>query len=222
MFASSAQLEFRRAQRTGFTLIEMLIVCGVLAVLAGMSWPAMRGMLSKARLQQGVDELQTTLRKARIQAMRTGTPTLVRYEEGGRQYRVEAWDTLNDSENIDLSDESRSLASTATPFADTSDPSTPVSVRPAPIVKELPVGVRFSRAGDATRDSMTLEEDQNLITRDDTTTLAEPAWGPAIVFQSTGRSANAALRLIDDRRFYVDIKLRGLTGIVSASAPVRD
>ena len=78
----------------GYTLVEMLIVCAVLAALAGLSWPALRGTLAKARLQQAADDLQTTLRKTRTRAISGGEPIALQYEPGGRRYRVGEWDVL--------------------------------------------------------------------------------------------------------------------------------
>lgn len=214
-----------RARRGGYTLVEMLIVCAVLAVLAGMSWPAMRSALGKGRLQAAADGLQTVLRKARLQAVRSGTPMLFRYQPGGRRYRVDSWGPVFGQES------SGEIAA-----AQERDDSAPDgAVFPlAAVEKELPVGVRFGApeiaaedvdvAGPAvaaplpvggagvasTGEAAAMEE-----------LAGEPGWSTPLPFQANGRSEDATIRLQDDRGFRIDVSLRGLTGVVKVTAAMR-
>ncbi|MGD9855633.1 MAG: Tfp pilus assembly protein FimT/FimU [Planctomycetaceae bacterium] len=200
-------------RRCGYTLIEMLIVCAVLAALAGMSWPAMRSVLGKGRLQQGADELQTTLRKARLQAIRTGIPIVFQFEPGGRKYRVVAWNAWNREESHDQRPVDAVLG--GGPI----EQSAPTISR---IAKELPEGVRFESADSETSVLDVAEEVLNVEAPvDSPDLLTEPDWAVPIPFQANGRSENTTIRLIDDRRFIIDVALRGLTGIVTASAASR-
>jgi len=205
-------------RRRGYTLVEMLIVCAVLAALAGMSWPAMRGMLSKARLQEAADELRTTLRKARIEAVRSGTVTVVQYEPGGRRYRVGDWEAiLLAMENGGFEGAVEFTAVEESAEADDSELSAPRLVE-----HKLPVGVRFDPEEDGGLD-LGLETETAVETEslDLTGTGVAPTWGELIVFRSNGRSDDAEIRLIDERRFLIDVELRGLTGTVAATAPRR-
>lgn len=214
-------------RRAGYTLIEMLIVCAVLAALAGMSWPAMRSMLSKGRLQQGADDVQTTLRKARIEAVRSGTVMVLQYEPGGRRYRVAPWDAVARGGALDAmsADTSGTNASGVSPLSEGAESAEQLMPQLPPVItpeiRELPVGVRFAPIGD----TALYEAD---VTSDDVRALEQPAeqtlephWAAPVVFQANGRSENAEIRLMDDRRFVIDLSLRGLTGIATATAPYR-
>ncbi len=222
------------ATRRGYTLIEMLIVCAVLAAIAGMSWPAMRGVLSKGRLRKGADDIETTIRMTRTRAIRDGETFVLRYEPGGRRYRVESWETMARSGDRDFA--GQELLAT-----DEGRDGFPVEFEP--VTEELPVGVRFLPNGFASdgfssdgfasdgfgmdgmdgMDGMELspEPASGELLQEPSGFLAESNWSEPIIFQANGRSENAAIRLIDDRRFVVDVTLRGLTGVVTSTLPTR-
>lgn len=198
----------------------MLIVCAILAALVGLTWPAMRGMLAKARLQQAADELQTTLRKARTQAMGEGAAVVLQYEPGGRRYRVGEWNTLlSILENGSTAD----IPEETLPLVDDVEQEV-ASTESVVVEHKLPIGVRFST--DEPTDE-TLESLAELGGMDSTEALTasksetEPEWDKPILFRSNGRADDARILLVDDRRFTVEITLRGLTGTVRASAPRR-
>lgn len=221
------------ARCRGYTLIEMLIVCAVLAAIAGMSWPAMRGVLSKGRLRKGADDIETTIRKARTRAIRDGETVVFRYEPGGRRYRVESWEAMARWGDRGLAGQ-KLLA--------TDGPRDGFPVEHEPGTEELPAGVRFlsngfasdgfssggfASEGDASGglafDGMQLspEPAPGERSQEPSDLLAESNWSEPIIFQANGRSENAAIRLIDDRRFVVDVSLRGLTGVVTSTLPTR-
>ncbi len=237
-FASPTGSEQSVVRRPGYTLIEMLIVCAVLAAIAGMSWPAMRGVLSKGRLRKGADDIETTIRKTRIRAIRDGQTFVFRYEPGGRRYRVESWETMSRSEDRDFAEQE--------PLA-TDAPGGQFPVARGPVTEELPAGVRFLPGGSPSNSFSSEGLASDGFARDDTevfperaptellsaelsqepsdflteSLLAESNWSEPIIFRANGRSENTVIRLIDDRRFVVDVKLRGLTGTVTSTLPVR-
>lgn len=203
----------------GYTLVEMLIVCAVLAALAGLSWPALRGMLAKARLQQAADDLQTTLRKTRTRAISGGEPIALQYEPGGRRYRVGEWDVLLapfDEESLPAAPE------TATESVAFDGRDLPQPLTGDPVEKELPVGVRFAsderEAPESTANATVVNGLEPAPLPGLTT---QPQWGDPIVFRANGRCDDAVLRLIDERQFRIDVRVRGLSGIVTASTPQR-
>ena len=60
------------ADRSGYTLIELLIALGILVAMAGLSLPAVRRSLDKGRLRSGAREVQAALAKTRSLAIRAG------------------------------------------------------------------------------------------------------------------------------------------------------
>lgn len=56
-------------RRRGFTLVELMVVVGVIAVLALASIPAFTGMMSQARVDAAVADVQNALGRARSLAM---------------------------------------------------------------------------------------------------------------------------------------------------------
>ena len=213
--------------RSAYTLLEMLIVCAILAAIAGLSWPTVRGSLAKGRLKKAASDFRTTLVRTRNDAIRKGSSLAVQYEMNGRRYRIQQQGGFT----VEQGDES---------FAATDFNSTAVSTNDVTsqedeaewIEKELPEGVRFTSIDndplDSENESFALSD--NSITTEDTPSPAfnldsdamESAdWSDPIVFHANGRTENAALRLMNDRDFFIDLHLRGLTGIVTSTPPAR-
>lgn len=61
----------------GYSLIELMIVAGMLAVLALMSWPALQESRYRAELDDAADNLTALVRAARLQAIATDSAVWV-------------------------------------------------------------------------------------------------------------------------------------------------
>jgi prepilin-type N-terminal cleavage/methylation domain-containing protein len=72
-FARSVQ----RKHRSGFTLIELAIVLGIIAALAAAAIPSVQDMLERRRLQGFARDLGNVFQIARSQAIRTGNYQIV-------------------------------------------------------------------------------------------------------------------------------------------------
>lgn len=62
-------------ERTGFTLIEMLVVLAVTALIAGLAFPAIERSLRGQAFESAADAMELGLRQARADAIRSGRAT---------------------------------------------------------------------------------------------------------------------------------------------------
>jgi len=200
-----------------------MIVCGLLAAIAAISWPSVRNSLAKSRLKKAASDIRTTFGRTRNDAIQKGQSFIVRYERDGRRYRIERFN------GGDIEDPRDSGTSTEG-LRDASSLTNPMSSDEEhdfePIEKELPEGVRFTSI-----DEEFLEDSTQISTNIDDSFANEDAlltgtsesieWSEPIVFHANGRTENTRLRIINQRDFFIDLTLRGLTGIVTSTPPAR-
>lgn len=183
-----------KARRRGFTLVELLLVLALAVVLAALSWPAVRGPLSRMRLRQSAGQLEAIFAEAKYQAITTGDVYEVRYQRGGG--RLE-WSP------------SVLFASYAEEEVKTTSEDTPSRRHEF----SLPPGIAF--ADDATTlsvddgvDAVSSAERAGVGETDD----ASRDWSEPIWFYPDGTSSDAVIRLASRLGVAVQVRLRGLTG----------
>ncbi len=232
------------AQRSGFTLLELLITLSVMAAVAAMALPAMRGPLDKSRLRGAAREVQAALAKSRAMAIREGREVEFLYETDGGHYRIQRVDAVDQSfinvtvmgDAADAGSAAPSGLSAGNRPAQQLDPSSSMSAAADAGGGLTPVGMSAANRGD-------LEYSGRVLLREGTlppgirfrqmdmqgadspltgsNQSAALKWSTAIRFLPSGRTQQASLRLVGDREFVVDVQLRGLTGTASYSAPFR-
>jgi len=93
------------ASGSGFTLMEMLLVVGVLSLISAVTFPALWSWLEQNQLSQSVESFVLTLNRASAQAANEGIPHAIEFMPNGQKYRtvrldspfdqdVEIWETL--------------------------------------------------------------------------------------------------------------------------------
>jgi len=181
-----------RPSRAAFTLLELLIVLAVLAGLAALSWPAVRGLLAKSELQSAAKQVRAALAKARLDAMESGTARQFRYQPGMGRFEIAALAALA---------EERSDAGSLAP--DDRDSG-------AAVQNWLPSGVRFEESAAAGEPASSA----GLVGAP-----GEESWSTPILFFPNGRTSNAKIRLRGRRDYQIDLSLRGVTGSVVMGKP---
>jgi Tfp pilus assembly protein FimT len=170
----------------------MLVVLGVVVMVAALAQPALRSALGDSRLRSAARQLRAELAKARLRAMQSGTAQRFRYQPGAGHFEVAPADFDPEAE----AEESQERG----PAADTN-----LAARPPGedvVEQDLPEGVSF----EPVEETLTMAVD-------------EEGWSEPIVFYPNGRTADARIRLRGERNAVVDLSLRGLTGVATASKP---
>lgn len=66
------------AKAHGFTLLEMLVVLGIMALVAGLGFPAVQRGIAGARHRLAISQVEAALIEARAEAIRSGGPVTFR------------------------------------------------------------------------------------------------------------------------------------------------
>jgi len=196
--------------RRGYTLMEMLFVQGIIVVLVTMSWPALRHSLSKNRLRNAARSVCVELAHARLEAIETGNSHEFRYQPNTGRYEIRQnaapLDEGTESPFLDSSFSSDTMPRSADDDATGQDEQFLHS-------GQLPEGIHFV--------DVVGEEDSLL---DDDVSHEEPAhdlrtdddgWSEPVIFYPSGTTTTTSLRISGSRGFYVDVRLRGLTGVAT-------
>ena len=80
------------ARRRGYTLLELMLVLGILLILAGIAWPAVQGMYQRHRLQTAAEDVRAHLAGTRLRAIDSDTVYQFVYEPGGQAYSVQPYE----------------------------------------------------------------------------------------------------------------------------------
>jgi len=75
-------------QTAGFTLIEILIVVGLVAVMAAVTVPTVAGAMDRYYINSAGQQVASTIRTARFQAVARNQNLEVRFDVAPGQYRV--------------------------------------------------------------------------------------------------------------------------------------
>ncbi|MHB8970597.1 MAG: pilus assembly FimT family protein [Pirellulaceae bacterium] len=197
----------------GMTLLELMLVMGLLVMIGAMAVPAFRLPFEYHRLRQGGELVRVEWNKARIKAMKTGQIQMFRYTADANTYQVMPYFSQQDCLETDAAHSTGSgLAGgnqnmrAATQAADQADS----------VPRELPAGAVFVQS-EVETDTRSYEIQQQLqgTSSPGNAGSNEP---PPVLFYPDGTTSDARLVLTNQyQRLFVVVSLRSLTGIAKVS-----
>lgn len=200
--------------RQGFTLLELMLVLGLIVAIGGLSWPALRGPLANQRLHAAAKQVRVELARARLAAIETGEAQRFQFVPTGNAYRVGVDRVL-----LAPADGSQGADDNGPRLTAGGSESTPTALTPEAAEPqrwnefELPEGVKFS---ELPVEQIAAPTAQPLappsVEEELDPTASGQAWAPPIVFQPDGTTQNAELSLQNERGMRIAVRLRGLTG----------
>jgi hypothetical protein len=187
--------------------MEMMLVVAVLVAVAALVWPALQGPLDDQRLLKSADLIRAQWTKARVTAMKNGRMYVFRYVTASDEYAVEPWSGEVDS--VEASQTAATQESSALPRT-TEDKRHPLGVAG----QRLPEGIQFF-SGQTQMDARLAGSTTGAAT-DPAGAASSTGQPQPIVFYPDGSTSDACLALTNER-FFVQVTLRGLTGMVRVS-----
>lgn len=191
---------WRHGRRQGLTLVEVLLVLGLMVVLASIAWPLLDRPLANRRLHVAADTLRTEWARARNQAIAEGQTVRFQYSLGERNYSVEADDTTTMTTDGLLEPET-DLRPDSEFLADAED---------AESGPKLPEGITFSTV--EVRDEL---ETSLGLASSSVTDLGLSSSSTPIEFYPDGSTSTARVVLKNTYDRCIEVTLRGLTGVSS-------
>ncbi|MFO1042581.1 MAG: prepilin-type N-terminal cleavage/methylation domain-containing protein [Planctomycetaceae bacterium] len=194
------------AGRDGFTMIEMLLVLGVIAVIIAVAWPNVIRLTGQQRLLESSDKVRSLASSARIHAIESGLVYQFRYEPGGRRFVVIPFE--REFESVSPDAQGTGASSSLGRFSKASG--------------LLPEGVSFAAPKLPGTSSGTASGGQKLSADlfsglADAAKLEQASWSGPILFQPDGTGTDIAFEVVDRRNQRVTVTVRGVTGAVTVS-----
>lgn len=195
-----------RHPRRGFTLIEMLLVLGVMVILLGIAYPSLSTFRLEQQLKQGAELVRLQMKQARLRAMESGLEYQFRYEPGGKQFvvvpaeysAIQAQQVANQqSGNTQPQSVYWKAHGKFEAKVNFSKTTFDQGITPQPLPKEFLTG--FDKPDD----------------------LSRVAWAAPLVFQTDGSARDFAVEIENEKGAYVTLSVRGITGAVELSQMLR-
>lgn len=179
-------------RRTGFTLLELLLVLALAATVLALVLPAVQGPLRRQRLIAAAGELRVELGRVRNDAVRQGRMYTMSLEVEGNRFNALPYDAAGSSGPMSEASLSATSMAGAAEFDDAS--------QSAGVIRsgKLPEGIVF--------------ESVDVVLDDASPSADEPADAPQLYFFPDGTTSDALIVLRSERDRAVSVTLRGITG----------
>jgi competence protein ComGC len=184
-----------RNRRQGLTLVEVLLVLGLLVVIAALTLPALDKPFASVRLREAADQIRAEWATARVKAMESDEVYVFQYSLEGDRYIAVSY-----SMAVSFHDRSLGAAERAADIG---------AADPRPTERLLPQGVLFADCEivEDTRSAAVYAglEEAFALQRD---------WSMPVLFYPDGTTSTARLLLQNQHDRGVEVVLRGITGVV--------
>lgn len=225
--------------RGGYSLLELLIVLTVLVGLLAIAWPSLSKPLANSDLLEAGNQLRTQLSEARLLAIQSGEPVIVRIECNSGMITFANWHqamgplTLSDTDPLDESGEAMVLEEVDTPEIESASGAANVWAIPEGIVVDRVIRQESTSNQDALRGTLGLgdpldrengtELETDLLPETDGTGFEESIADPRISwvwFLPQGQACEATLYLVDqDARRELKVQIHAWSGGVELGRP---
>ncbi len=210
MFANASSvglIQQPSTRRSGFTLLELMLVLAIIAAVGAIAVPSFMGVFDRQRLQASAEKIRLELDRARLEAMRTGQAQMFECLVGQSQYSVHPLVQQADMANAG----SGATVMTQTGnLVETTESGMLVGATAQSLggdAKELEPKVSFVSCVVAT-DSRAY----NVAQQSGGGQVSLTNVGQVILFYPDGSTSNAEVRLQNTRGEVRAVRLRGLTG----------
>jgi Tfp pilus assembly protein FimT len=186
-------------RRAGLTLVEVCLVLALLVVIGAMALPALEGTMSRTALTGGGAIMRGGMAKARLTAMQSGQPHVLRVEPKGARFQIVALDKLGLPEADQLVPEDPDAEHAAVDMLRLQE-------------TRLPDGVRFANCTVSASTQIAAMFGQS----------KAQTWSDPILFNPDGTTSDASVLLENDKGLTLRVTLRGLTGIADTGEVGRE
>gem|GEM_PF-344815 len=186
----------KRDDRSGFTLLELMIVVAIILAVTSIVAPGMMERVRSARVEEAADAVSTMLANARTQAIDTGVDYHFRFELNGQCFvaiPAEVDVSIGNSNNSDS--ETAEFSYTAGNLPTT-------------------IFLRYSQNDESGSETLKGPAFGKLANAGE---MASKNWSMPILFRFDGSSENKTFRVMDEDQRSCDVSVRGLTGAISTS-----
>ncbi len=189
-------------RRCGFTLLEMMLVLGVIAAFAGMTLPSVLRMFGQQKLTASAERVREAIAGARVRAIESGIIYQFCCESNGGHFVVVPFEP----DHVNIKDGSHSGG-------------TPLLSRAWGL---LPKGVIFSSVTAGIPGVAAAAQNPHKLTAEaldglpNSGNLASVNWSSPILFNCDGSaSIDTEITVSDNRSQHVKLRVRAFTGAVS-------
>jgi Tfp pilus assembly protein FimT len=203
----------------------MLTLC-LLVIISAMAWPQLEKTFSGQRLRKAADIVRTQWSKARVEAMRTSSIRVFRYEISGNRYRIDMLSTdpvaLLTGTTADPASNNAAQSANAN---NTGSPQTGGGLNPmAPFFEQiLPKDITFVSSQTGLDPTAAAASNSTPATGDASSVDPSVAnnvpsvgtgWSEPIFFYPDGTTSDTKLLLANKEGRTIELLLRGITGMV--------
>ncbi len=192
----------RYFRRSGFTLLEVLLVLGVMAVFASMTLPSVLRMFGQQKLTESAEKVRAAAASTRVRAIESGLVYQFCCESNGSRFVVVPFEPDHANSQVNGQTGAVSLSSRAS--------------------GRLPKGIVFSSVIVRSSGSLATANSSHKIASTtfdglpNASDLANVDWSIPILFNPEGSaSADAEITVSDSKSQHIKLQVRAFTGAVS-------